>query len=260
MNEEDNEKEINYIYELYRGLNEIITNSDPEAIKKVKHDVPNEFIKRETTILGLNLFEKHLLSMTLEEKLNYLGNDITKAKRSLLKEYNYLIEWENNVERIQMLINSSSVIDEEYFILGKYTLTLYGETLLDLLIKREREEKYTAAEKSNTFGCECMEKKEYPSALKHFENSKKLSPKYAPPYINSSILFRKIENYEEALKEATKATTVCPRNNRAWYQKALVLGIKGEYEKAKEAIEVSLTIDFEYEPAMSLYNKLKSIK
>ncbi|MFA5856288.1 MAG: tetratricopeptide repeat protein [Candidatus Pacearchaeota archaeon] len=245
------------IYKLYSAINEIKSNSDPIAMKTLEESVIQDLPNRRTTKSHVNNFEYYLESMTKEDREIFFNDyDSLESRVAINKIMNETIDPDPKMIIANLRV-TNKIYGEVRASMHSYFVTIFGEGFLEKAVERDVNNDYTQAEKANSNASSFFQEGKIQEAIKGYNTSIELSPSYANPYINLSILFRKAGDLEKSIEFSTKATELAPTNKIAWYQKAAGLSNIGNIREAKECLEKALYFDPEYESALSLRGQIK---
>jgi len=113
----------------------------------------------------------------------------------------------------------------------------YGQALEMLEEKLDNNNQHTAAI-YDLIGLAHMMKGEDASAINAFEIALKVDKNFALSYYNASLIHEKQENYMSALEKIEECIEIAPTLYKAYFQRASVLKLLGQYEDALKDYEL----------------------
>ena len=80
----------------------------------------------------------------------------------------------------------------------------------------------------------------YQQAIKDFTKAIELNPQYAMAYYNRGLTYgRNLGNYQQAIKDYTKAIQLNPQDAMAYYKRGLAYAKSGDAQKALENLKIA---------------------
>jgi len=93
-------------------------------------------------------------------------------------------------------------------------------------------------------------RRDYATAMKEFEAARKLLPNNADVTSAIGAVHRRLGEWDAAVEEYRRATSLDPRNAGLWSDSAYVLGLCRRYAEALDAMDHSLTVQPDYWDAL----------
>ncbi len=97
--------------------------------------------------------------------------------------------------------------------------------------------------RENTIGLALMERRDYTTALGHFQTACVLNPASDAGCLNMGIAFLSMRRFDDARQILSKSTERDPQNARAWYSLALLARATGDSTAARDDFQRAAAID-----------------
>ena len=139
----------------------------------------------------------------------------------------------------------------------QYTLYLFGEIINRVLVR-----KLSKAEKLNDCGYKFAQKGKYSNAIHYYQKAIQVSPMFHLAWVNLGIALANTGKFDSAIKCFDNVIENIDNNYRkAWFNKAVTLGMIGRLNDALDCCKVALRIDAFYDNAINFKIKLtKALK
>ena len=95
-----------------------------------------------------------------------------------------------------------------------------------------------------------------PGALEIYRDIIIKNPNYTDAYLNSGILYMKIDSLDRAFEQMNLLAAVQPQNPLAYYYRGIIHDAYGNYEAASIDLQNSLNISPKFEEAQTMLNKV----
>lgn len=218
-----------------------------------------------------------------KKKLEQLDPDIVKAEQEQIDQYNEfkglllqllkegyhfnLLSFIESNEKIDNILNMqrsrNSNIDlaSDFQLVNekisgafswRYTLYFFGEIINKVLFR-----KLSKAEKLNDCGYKLAEKGNYSKAINYYKTAIEKSPMFQLTWNNLGIALANIGKFDSAIECFNFIIEDIDNNyKKAWYNKAVILGMTGRLKDALDCCDVALRIDPFYNDAINLKSEI----